>query len=147
MRIAGKESKGFTLIEVLIVIVIISVLAALVIPRFTGHGERARAAEAVVTLGALHRAMAQYFDEVGEYPALNSTDDIDRELGIGITVTQGWKFSTAADGSVTASLGAGEGASSLTLNIDGTWGGAGDYAPGGKYSPYLPGSANAAPDP
>ena len=53
-------------------------------PRFTGHENGPP--EAVVTLGALHRAWPSIL--MREYPALNSTDDIDREPGIGI-VTQG----------------------------------------------------------
>ena len=45
MKIPGRTEKGFTLVEVLIVVVMISILASLTIPRFTGHADRAKAAE------------------------------------------------------------------------------------------------------
>jgi general secretion pathway protein G len=41
-RGAARRNRAFTLFEVLMVIVILGVLAALVIPQFTGTGERAR---------------------------------------------------------------------------------------------------------
>ena len=51
-----KRQKGFTLIEVLIVVVILGVLAALIIPRFLNAPEKAIVAEANQLLGSLIRA-------------------------------------------------------------------------------------------
>lgn len=53
--------KGFTLIEVLIVVVIIAALAAMVIPRFVGQVGRAQAAEAFNILGVIRKALANTF--------------------------------------------------------------------------------------
>lgn len=39
-----KKSKGFTLIELMLVVIIIATLAALVVPKFTGRAEQAKAA-------------------------------------------------------------------------------------------------------
>ena len=50
------RNKGFTLIEVLIVVVIIAILAALVVPRFMSQPEKAVIAEANQMLGAISRA-------------------------------------------------------------------------------------------
>jgi prepilin-type N-terminal cleavage/methylation domain-containing protein len=47
---------GFTLIEVIIVIVILGVLATLALPRITGNLETARAAEVMQMFGAIRRA-------------------------------------------------------------------------------------------
>lgn len=66
--------KGFTLIEVLIVVVIIGVLAALVVPRMTAQVDRAKGAEALQMIGAIKRSLEGMYDLQGEYPntSLNS---------------------------------------------------------------------------
>jgi prepilin-type N-terminal cleavage/methylation domain-containing protein len=51
-----KKRKGFTLIEILIVVVILAVLATLVLPRMLAQPENALVAEANQQLGSLARA-------------------------------------------------------------------------------------------
>lgn len=60
-----KMQKGFTLIEILIVVVIIAILAALILPRFLQQPERAIIAEAQQTLGAIRRAQIANADLIG----------------------------------------------------------------------------------
>lgn len=50
------NNKGFTLIEIIIVIVILGILATLAVPRITGQMESSRAAEAMQMFGALRRS-------------------------------------------------------------------------------------------
>lgn len=59
------NKKGFTLIEVLIVVVIIAVLASLVMPKLLPQTERAVIAEGIQTLGVLQRAQNQLMDLTG----------------------------------------------------------------------------------
>lgn len=59
------NKKGFTLIEVLIVVVIIAVLASLVMPKLLPQTERAVVSEAIQTLGVLQRAQNQLMDLTG----------------------------------------------------------------------------------
>ena len=60
--------KGFTLIELIIVIVIIGVLASIAAPMMQGMKVKAICTEAVTGLGAIRTAIRQYKLEYGDYP-------------------------------------------------------------------------------
>ena len=60
-----KNKKGFTLLELLIVLTIIGVLAGLMFPVMAAQVERSRAQEAVTSLGTLREAMTRYFQNQG----------------------------------------------------------------------------------
>ena len=55
--------KSFTLLELLTVIIIVAILAAIAIPQFFKAAERARAAEAVNLLGIIRNAQIRYYAE------------------------------------------------------------------------------------
>ncbi len=71
---ANRRSKGFTLIEMLIVIVVIAILALIVIPRLLGAGRKAKEATLRGDLHQLRNAIQQFEADCGDYPA--STDDL-----------------------------------------------------------------------
>jgi general secretion pathway protein G len=61
--------KGFTLVEMLLVVTIIGILAALVIPKIAGTGERARVTAAQADInGGIKSALGQYEVDNGFYP-------------------------------------------------------------------------------
>ena len=64
-----KGRKGFTLIEVLIVIVVIAILAAIVVPRLLGAGREAREASLRAHLQELRNALGLFQAQCGDYPA------------------------------------------------------------------------------
>jgi len=61
------KKNGFTLLEIIVVIVIIGVVASLAIPRMTTTFERFRASEGVQILTALLHAQKAYFQENSAY--------------------------------------------------------------------------------
>lgn len=58
-----KNRKGFTLVELIVVIVIIGILAAILIPRMTGFTDKAKDTEAVVWAKEIATAYDSYFAE------------------------------------------------------------------------------------
>ena len=65
-----KRRAGFTLIEVLIVIVVIAILAAIVVPRLLGAGREAREASLRAHLQELRNAVGLFQAQCGDYPVL-----------------------------------------------------------------------------
>ena len=65
--------KGFTLIELMIVVAIIGILAAVAIPAYQDYIARAQVSEAVSLLGSGKTPMAEYYADKGQWPqAANS---------------------------------------------------------------------------
>jgi general secretion pathway protein G len=65
---AGRN-KGFTLIEIMVVIVILGVLATLVVPRIMGRPDEARAAAAKNDVRQVMNALKMYQLDNGKFPA------------------------------------------------------------------------------
>jgi prepilin-type N-terminal cleavage/methylation domain-containing protein len=68
-----KPRRGFTLVELAVVVVIIGVLAAFGVPRFLQSVERSKASEAFGYLAALRSAQERYQAREGTY-----ADDLDK---------------------------------------------------------------------
>ena len=64
-----KCQRGFSLIELMVVIVIMSALVALVAPRFFGQKEEAFRAQAKVQIRNLEQALGLYYLDSGDYPS------------------------------------------------------------------------------
>lgn len=65
-----KSQKGFTIVELLIVIVVIGILAALVLNTFAGVQKRARDTERQTDVTALSTQLEVYYNDNGKYPLL-----------------------------------------------------------------------------
>lgn len=66
-----KKQSGFTIVELLIVIVVIGILALLVITTFTGIQEKARNTERTTDIKAIHGQVEAYYAQNGRYPTLD----------------------------------------------------------------------------
>ena len=62
-----KRSRGFTLIELMIVIGIVAILAAIAIPSYTDYVRRGRITEAISTLAGMRVKMEQFFQDNRSY--------------------------------------------------------------------------------
>lgn len=68
-----KVQQGFTLIELMIVVAIIGILAAVAIPAYQDYTVRARVTEGLSLASAGKTAVSEYFASRGELPPDNST--------------------------------------------------------------------------
>lgn len=65
-----NRSKGFTIVELLIVIVVIAILATLVIVTFTGIQQKARDSQRQTDINAIDSHLEAYYATNGKYPLL-----------------------------------------------------------------------------
>ena len=69
MEVEGlRNSKGFTLLELLVVVVIIGLLAGFVAPRYFSQVGKSEVNVAKAQLDALEKALDQYRLDIGNYP-------------------------------------------------------------------------------
>lgn len=68
-----QMQKGFTLIELMIVVAIIGILAAVAIPAYQDYTKRAHVTEGLNLAGAVKTGITEYYSSNGTFPADNST--------------------------------------------------------------------------
>tara|TARA_R110002012_G_scaffold85974_1_gene214084 strand:- start:924 stop:1358 length:435 start_codon:yes stop_codon:yes gene_type:complete len=66
---AVKNIRGFTLLEVMVVIVILGILASMVVPNLMGSQERANMQKAVSDINALETSLSMYKMDNFKYPS------------------------------------------------------------------------------
>ena len=64
----SKKQQGFTLLEVMVVIVILGILASMVVPNLMGSQERANVQKAVSDINALETSLSMYKMDNYNYP-------------------------------------------------------------------------------
>jgi type IV pilus assembly protein PilA len=72
-KLLRNSKKGFTLIELMIVVAIIGILAAIAIPNFLRFQLKAKTSEAKVNLAAIRTAEESYLAEFGSYVVASAT--------------------------------------------------------------------------
>jgi len=67
-RGSATRRAGFTLIELIVVMVILGLLASLVLPKFAKRGEQAKRSTTIAQIGLIRDALELYMQDNGKYP-------------------------------------------------------------------------------
>ncbi len=119
-RINNQKQAGFTLIEILVVVIIIGILAAIAIPTYLEYVKRGYASDAIVTIQAVLNAAEVYQQETGDWPQDVETLENEGYLDIKLATKKKWQFNlSVTDISATslADMKGGEG-NEITFYID-----------------------------
>lgn len=89
---AKSRLTGFTLVELLIVVIILAILAAIVVPQFASSTDDAKVSALDSTLANMRSAIDLYYQQHGEYPGKNASSS----TGCSVTIVGAAIGSTAA---------------------------------------------------
>jgi len=86
-----KKQSGFTLIELMIVVAIIGILAAIAIPAYQDYTIRSQVSEGLSLAAGAKTAMAEYYNNTGSFPSDNA------EAGLASASSISGKYVTQVD--------------------------------------------------
>jgi general secretion pathway protein G len=86
------KSRGFTLVEVMVVVVILGILAAIIVPKIMSRPEQARLVKAKQDILAVQSALDLYKLDNSFYPSTDQGLKALIEKPAGTPIPQNWKF-------------------------------------------------------
>ena len=123
-----KNKKGFTLVELVVVIAILGILAGIAIPRFMDATASARGSKIVADMRTIESAVSMNYAKTGKYTISSTTDGVTSEVAMTVPnlVTAGYLASTPVAPTGTAKIPKNDGTTrdytptSTTYGIDGS---------------------------
>ena len=98
----GKDLNGFTLIELIVVVMIIGILSSIAVPSFLGSADKAKQKEASIAMGSYLKAAQAYYTEYSSVPVnaggLQNYVTVTRCTGAGATACKNATPSAARSG-------------------------------------------------
>ena len=124
-----KNERGFTLVEVLIVVILVAILAAIAVPKYIQAVRGARASDAKVQINAIMNSAKIFQQESGTWPADMTIMEDQGYLELDPATKRMWTFQLVGDQQIqatsTAEMKGGAG-NVVTFNItEGRWEGYG----------------------
>ena len=140
------KSRGFTLIELAVVLAIIAVLAAVLTPMVTGYLDQARVARAQADTRTIADSIKLYQRDTGRWPVYATSGDYPSTIGGGKSLIGGSTGSNPQNGNATWGVSTIVASSSLEVYINGNLTGlsANAFPKAGFRGPYI-GSLDSDP--
>jgi len=118
-----KSMKGFTLVELVIVIVIVGILSVVAVPVYKGYTKKAMATEGKALLGAVNTSQKVYFAEWGNFAASAVSTVLDVNASTNKYFTT-YTIGNATNAGYTVTTAGAGGANGIALTLTGSSSGA-----------------------
>jgi len=111
-----KVQQGFTLIELMIVVAIVGILAAVALPAYQDYTARAKIAEPLALMSGIKTDLYETYVAEGAFPAAGSQQETDLEamlVNSGVVTAAAYTLVSASSATVDVTLG------SINADVDG----------------------------